>query len=464
MVRARRIRPPRLSPFPTVARPVMILTMQLGGHSLREAHSLRATWRRALPWLCCLTAALGHSTSTLAQEPPAPLGTPVIAPETRAADDAFQNLVDKVLTLRLEDDLTTLAEFLVLLPATNATSTDASARTEHDLRQALLAECQQGAPRRTTGGGIELDVMLSPARIEEILKTLAIARLPKEMHARVALHASSGPVVTATGRYIPDGRPRDARPGWRHCAPDQIAQTRTAVHSDVHRRLFDLVAGLRLTGGERLRAVMAQSAAFRAALLRRVDAVPLGEPTFDRVGVCRLALNLSADQLRELVQAAIADAQADLPAELAQAITLADVGNVAIEGFAVPPPQVSPPARTQRLAEPGRPDWVARVLNVRATGAAPTGVTDPQLRRELALKTARMEAARLLWLDLERLPLPTGTLGDRLAAHPRMAEAIASIDALLVPTSSPVYDEAGRVTITLGVRLEPVWQIVRNLK
>lgn len=442
----------------------MIPVMQPCAHSLRHPGARPALRHPAALFFRCLVTAVFSVPFAAAQEPPVALTEASTPPEARAADDAFQNLVDRVLALRLEDDLTTVAEFLTLLPGASPATTEAAGRLEYELRRALLAECQTGSPRRLAGGGVEIDLWLSAPRLEEILKSLAAAQLPKEKHARVALHASCGPAVTATGCYLPDGRARDPRPGWRHCAPDQIAQTRAAVHLDVHRRLLDHLAGTRLAGNDRLRAVMARFPQFRDALLRRVDAVPLGEPTFERLGVCRLSLALSSAQLRDLVRSATADSKEDLPPEVAQLTDLAETNAVVIEGYAVPPPYVAPLARTRPLAEPGRPPWAERVLNVRAAGSAPPGVTDPQSRRDLALKAARLEAARLLWLDIEKLPLASGTLGDHLAGHPRMREAVAAIDALLVPTSSPVFDAAGRATVTLGVRLEPVWQIVRNLK
>ena len=399
-----------------------------------------------------------------AQESPPTAPETAIPPEVRAADDALQNLVDKVLTLRLEDDLTTVAEFLTLLPGPTASSPESTAEPEYELRRALLAESQQGPPRRTTGGGIEVDLTLPTARLNEILKSVAAAHLPKEKHARAVLHASTGPTITATGHYIPDGRPRDNRPGWRHCASDQIAQTRTAVQFDVHRRLLDRLTAMRIAGNDRLRALVARFPRLRDALTRRVDAIPLGEPTFERIGVCRLSLSITPDQLRTLVEAAIGDSKEDVPLEIIQAPDLSGTKPIVIDGFAVPPPYLPPISRTQPLAEPGRPDWAGRVLNVRATAAAPPGITDAQARRDLAVKAARVEAARLLWLDLEKLPLASGTLGDRLAGHPRLRETVAAIDALFLPTSSPVFDADNRATVTLGVRLEPVWQIIRNLK
>ena len=45
-----------------------------------------------------------------------------------------------------------------------------------------------------------------------------------------------------------------------------------------------------------------------------------------------------------------------------------------------------------------------------------------------------------------------------------MHEAVAAIDALLVPTSSPVFDPDGHATVTLGLSLDSLWKTVRDLK
>lgn len=442
----------------------MIKGMQPRGHSPWSIAFAFPPKRPVVLLALALAALAFPAPAALAQESRPADAETAITPDVRAADDCLQNLVDQVLTLRLEDDLTTVAEFLTLLPGQTAGATGSTAQPEYELRRALLAESQQGPPRRTTGGGVELDLTLPTTRLNEILKSVAAAHLPKEKHARAVVQSSAGPTITATGRYIPDGRPRDSRPGWRHCAPDQIAQTRTAAQLDVHRRLLDRLANIRIGGNDSLRAVIARFPRFRDALTRRVDAVPLGEPTFDRIGVCRLSVSITPDQMRALVQGAIDDANEDLPAELTQADELAGSKSIVIEGFAVPPPYIPPASRTRPIAEPGRPDWADRVLNVRATAAAPPGVADPQARRDQALKAARLEAARLLWLDIEKLPLTSGTIADRLAGHPRMRETIAAIDALFLPTSSPTFDTDDRATISVGVRLEPVWQIIRNLK
>src|SRR5690606_19132316 len=149
-------------------------------------------------------------------------------PAVRAGDDAFQNLMDKVLALRLEDGKTTVAELMILPAGFGSASIDPTGLAERKLREEILARHQNSAPRPTAGGGVEVDAWLSTADLSEILREVVAVHLPKVDRSRLNFHASVGPMVTATGRYVPDGRPRDNRPGWRHCTPEQMDQTRTA--------------------------------------------------------------------------------------------------------------------------------------------------------------------------------------------------------------------------------------------
>lgn len=382
---------------------------------------------------------------------------PVITPAVRAADDAFQNLVDKILSLRFEEGRATVAE--ALLPRTPAGNVAEPADLiERALRQKLLAEYQRSAPRPTLGGGVEVDAWLSTVQLNEILR--GALNLPG-----LKLHAGAGPTVTATGRYVPDGRPRDSRPGWRQCSPEQIVQTRDAAQQDVRRRLLDRIALMRLEGDERMRAVLSRFPRFREALARQVDTVALGDPAFEPDGVCRLRLVISLDDVRALVQGAAAlSREPELPGGIADLTDPRGEDPIVIHGFAVPPPYVPPPTRTRLLADPDRPAWADGFRSAKGAGAPPAGAQDERARRDLALKTARIEAARLLWLEIEKLPLRGGTVGDLLAGHPRRAEIAAQIDLRMVPVSSPSFDAAGQATVTLGISLESLWTIVRDLR
>ncbi|HOB76649.1 MAG TPA: hypothetical protein PKG54_19235 [Phycisphaerae bacterium] len=414
----------------------------------------RSLSRRAV--LFCLVV-LALAIPAPAQQPPTAEPEPAVTPALRAADDAFQNLVDKVLSLRFEDGRTTVAEALLPRSPAGNVSEPADA-VERALRQKLLEEYQRSALRPTLGGGVEVDAWLSTVRLNEILRS--VLKLPG-----LTLHTGTGPTVTATGRYVPDGRPRDHRPGWRQCSPEQIVQTRDAAQLDVRRRLFNRIALMRLEGDQRIRELLVRFPRFREALARRVDAVPLGDPTFEPIGVCRLRLTISRDEVRALVQAAAAESrERELPAGLADLSDPLGEAPIVIQGFAVPPPYVPPPTRSKPLADPNRPEWADGLRSAKGTGIAPPGVQDEQTRRTLALKAARIEAARLLWLEIEKLPLSGGTVGDLLAGHPRAGQIAAQIDMRMVPVSSPSFDADGRATVTLGISLESLWTIVRDLR
>lgn len=415
-------------------------------------------------FLACWLAGLLPAAAAARQPASAPHG-PAIPAEVRAADDAFHNLVDKVLSLRLEDGRLRIAEVLLPRNAAGGLSQPVDPTAERALRLALLNDYQRGAPRPTAGGGVEVDAWLSTARLNDMLRDIAAVHLPRLNRARLVLGPGAGPTVTATGWYVPDGRPRDDRPGWRHCPPEQIVQTRDAARFDVRQRLLDRIGSMRLQNDELLRAVLTRFPAFRDALIRQVETVPLRDPIFEPTGVCQLRLTITRADVLALVQAAAARSrEPELPAGLADLTDPRRDDPIVIDGFAVPPPYTPPPTRTRLLAEPDRPEWADRTLSQKGTGAPPPGAQGEQARRDLALKAARMDAARLLWLDIEKLPLGTGTVGDILAGQPRSREIAAEIDKLMVPMSSPAFDDQGQATVALGLRLEPLWRIVRDLR
>lgn len=388
-------------------------------------------------------------------------------PEQRAGDEAFHQFVDKVLTLRLGDGRISVAQMITLpVSAGAAGGLDLSATIERDLRTALLTQHQRGAPRPTAGGGVEVDAWLPASRVGEIIIAVAAAHLPQVDRARIALSPTTGPSITATGRYLPDGRPRDNRPGWRHCTADQIAQTRAAADLDLRRHLMNRVGDFQMPGGERLRVILAHYPRFRDALTRRIARLPAQEPVFEPTGVCRLALSVSLEALYAELQAAASESKEPLPAGAVRAFDPISRNPLVAEGFALPPPESPPlPApRAKAPVDPGRPAWTERFVTAQATGHPPPNTADARARRDLATRAARLEATRTLWQEIEKLPIASGTVGDRIEGHPRAREAVASIEALIIPVSDPAYAEDGSATLTLGIPLDRVWRIVRELR
>ncbi len=88
-------------------------------------------------------------------------------------------------------------------------------------------------------------------------------------------------------------------------------------------------------------------------------------------------------------------------------------------------------------------------------------MSEPIARKELAIQAARIEAERLLWIELEKLALPNGqALGEYLARRPDCKQIAKAINAATITLSQPSVNDKGTATITLGLPLEVVWQIV----
>jgi hypothetical protein len=414
-----------------------------------------------LSWAVASRAAAQDSTP-----PPADGDVP---PEARAGDDAFQRFLDAVLALRLSDGRATVA---TLLAASDLMPTrpdgGGAGRAERELRRILLEQAHRGAPSVLGSGGVEIDLWLPTARLAEILQELA-AGLAGVDRSRVALDAKIGPSVTATGVFVPDGRPRDDRPGWRHCTPEQIAQARAAAEFDLRRHILARLADLRPPGGRPLREMMAARPRLRDALAGRVQALRPGVPMYEPTGVCRVVFSITRKTAADLLREAAAESREALPDadRMAEALP---AGPVILEGLAVPPPE-SPStalagtrraAATAPAADAQRPAWAERFLRVQAAGRLPPGVGDEALRRDLAARAARVEAERLLWLEIEKLPLGSGTVGDRLAGSPGIHETAAAIDALIIPVANPVFAADGTVSVVMGIRLESVWDVLRG--
>lgn len=412
----------------------------------------------------CLLMSVGQGGVLLGQQAPTTAPATTISAEDRAGDDAFQRFVDEVLGLRLSEGRMTVAALLAI-PETHRSGSDAPAAgiPERELRRILLSRCQRGGLRPSTGGGVEVEVWLPTPQVSEILQQLA-ARLPQINSARVVLHAEVGPSVTGTGHYLPDGRARDPRPGWRHCTQEQITQTILAAELDLRQRLLAMIADLHTPGGKSLRLYLAERPRWREAIARRVQAVRPGEAMLEPTGVCRVSVAIARKDLAALLQAAANDSQErELPA-VDPLVTSLPAEALLIEGLAVPPPTpMLSVSTTTAPADPGRPEWAGGFRKARATGLPPPGLADESLRREIATRAARLEAGRLLWMEIESLPLESGTVGDRLAGHPQVARAAAAIDTLFIPMSNAEIAPDGSVTLTVGVRLEAVWDVLRSL-
>jgi hypothetical protein len=390
--------------------------------------------------------------------------TPVfVQPEQRAGDEAFQRFVDRVEALRLADRRTSVAELFVL-PAGPNRAADAGTAVGGDLelRNALFLNHQRSAPRSLPGGGIEVDAWLPTEQLSEIIQRVAGRYLPQVDKSRLVLDLAAGPAISTTGRYVPDGRERVNRPGWRQCTPEQIEQAQAAATLDLCQQLMARIGEFHLPGKETVRSLWLSHPQLREAVAQRVQALPRNPPVLETPGLCIISLSVRRAELLALLRNA-SQQIAGLPQKEWALLSDPRPGPdpLVISGHGLPPPDELPVLRRAAAGDADRPAWADEIKSARAAGRPPAGA-NPQGGQEIAVKAARTEAKRQLWLEIEKLPLEGGTVGDWIARTPQAGRVAAEIDALIFPMSAPQTNPDGEVTVALGIRLEPVWQIIQN--
>jgi len=399
--------------------------------------------RLAVAAVLCLALPVAAQTAT---RPSA-----VVAAEQCAADAAFQKLVDTVLALRLADE-TTVAELWASLPA-----------AEQALRQRLLVQRALGKAHRAADGAVEVDASIQVSAVNKILQDLAAKSLPDRQSASLAVRPGDRALVAATGRWQgpPPARPGPA--GWRHCDAGQLDQVAAAARIDARQHLMATIGKWRLSAAQTLENVWAQRPDFRQAVEKRTEVLPLGEPAFEPAGLCRLASRFQRADVVKLLTSAAEACSEPINSDLASAIDPDGKESLALEGLAVAPPYAPQRKPAEEKDHAGRPDWADRVLTVQVTGQAPAHLTEAAERSRMATLAATVEAKRQLWLQIEKLPLPSGaTVGDVLAAG-KAPPAIAAISDAFTLEAAPSPDNPSQATVTLGIPLEAVWQALADL-
>ncbi|MBI4579356.1 MAG: hypothetical protein HY718_06610 [Planctomycetes bacterium] len=371
-----------------------------------------------------------------------------VSPADRALDDAMQRLFDSIAGLQVDADGTSrsVAGLLAAWP-----------QAERQLRQAVLAHVQTSRPRQPAPGLTAIDVRIPIDRLTRLLQE-AMQSLPAtDRPQRLRLPAAAGPAVSATGRVADDGRPRDSRAGWRHCTQDDIFLSHRAAEHDLRQRLLARLLRLPLTNRQTVGQPARERPDLDRLLRAQLERLAVGEPALEPTGLCVLTCTLSPGQLSTLVNQALA--QAGLAATIAVEPDGDLDGPIMLQGFSTPPPRPPPAAGPPRLGP--RPAWADQVLSKTATASAPAATGDPAERRALAVRAARIEARRQLWLEIENLMLPAGqTVGEAIARRPDAARVIEAIDAATFNPSAPTVDDHGTAKLTVALRLETVWQIV----
>ncbi len=382
------------------------------------------------------------------------------SPVDRASDQATAELVEQVLAARVAAGgaLRTIGSLVAATP-----------QAEIALRQALREAMETSPPRRLPDGRFEVDARLAAARLVEALRKVLSEHAADAAPESIALAAGS-PATFAVSAVAGPGDASRPRPrGWRHCHDRQIDLAVRAATVDARGRLARQIAALQ-AGPLLLGSLAADAPQAARTLAGRIDALPADPPVFEPAGVCRTRVRLSGEGLADLLATLAGQAPEPWAGRLRNLRLPEGRSELVAEGFAVAPPGALPgevavdEAPDSSAAGREAPEWVGRTLTARAVGRAPPGVDDPAEARELAVRAARIEARRRLWLQVDSLPLDGGrTIGSFLEDHPEAAAALAVLDRRIEPIGDPSRLSDGDWAVALGLRLDEIWKVLEPL-
>jgi hypothetical protein len=374
--------------------------------------------------------------------------------EDRAADQSIQQLIDEAGRLRL-----TTGQSLDVVVAR-------AAGDDQMIRRVISDRCRHGLTCRSPRGDLEIDVWLPVSGLNDALGQILRERLPQSPPLPVTWSRSNPPALLATGLYHPAGRPRDSHPGWRHCDARQIALARSAAAVDARAALLNQIAYLHVGDDRQLGFLLQRHRQFREALEQRIGRIALCEPVFEATGLCRQTISVAPAEVVSLLEEAYKETGTDrLPANVTRPTDLPASGAIAAEGFSVAPPAVAADLPTiKRPHNADRPAWADRFLVAQASGQAPADIGDARKRQAWAVRAARAEATRQLWMQLEELPMPGGeTLSARLNRDLAAVAALADADRFICPTGNPVIADDGSTTVGVGIHLQLIWRMLSSL-
>lgn len=367
-----------------------------------------------------------------------------ITPADRATDDVLQKLFDAVLAAPAVVDgaaAQSLASLLAYSP-----------EAERELRKGVYAHAQFSRAREIRPGVTTLDASITTDRLNGLLSA-AMEKLNGARPKPVRLAPTAGPALFASGTAVEDGRARSTQPGWRHCEHRDLIMALRSAEQDLRLRVLACLLRTPLSDRQTVGHLARQQPELDNALRKQVEVIAGSEPVFAPEGVCIITCTLSAGQLGSMAGRALQEAglsNGDLRLQFASE-------SVTLQGLSAAPPRR--PSTVTAVRGP-RPEWADRTLSKTAAAAGPPDEPDVAVRNRLATQAARIEAQRQLWMELEQLKLPTGrSIADALAGREDRASAIESINGAIFEMSKPAANDEGVVTITLGLRLEPVWQV-----
>lgn len=417
-----------------------------------RAHGGRSRRGRAgagVGMLCSL--ALGMTSTPANAQVPA---SQAVRAEQRASDQAFQQLIDEVMAVRLAGSWT-VGDLLGVVP-------DA----DRSLRESLLVARRVGQASRSSGDLIEIEVSLPIEALAEMLQDIAARFFPKADRSVMEIESRHGRSIIGVGRVTDDGVGAASPVGWRQCDDRQLALVQAAAETDLRQHLLERVGQWRLTPGQTVGQLWGRFPAFRQAVGRRVRALVLPKPVFEPTGLCRLSSEIGRTDVLQILVRGAEDSGDAIEADLTRAVDPEFQDPLILDGFAVAPPPVAPTqaAAVEGESVTGRPGWIEGTLSVKIMGRPPANVADREARRRMAAGAAAIEAKRQLLLQIEQLPLPGGISVEGLLVHVgASAETVSAIAGAIQSAGAPTYDEQDNATITLTARLDMVWEIVRGI-
>ena len=338
------------------------------------------------------------------------------------------------------------------------------------LRLALRDWPRFGAVRYYTDGVAEVDVLLEPRELADLLGKLQQAHPPASDRALSprALAAASRRWTNrwCTGTADVNQRVPDSRKpqGWEDVTVEGAELARRAAVADARLALFERIAGLKLSNAQRLDAFLDSSPAVRAAVAAGLEehAICDGSLEPDQVATATARIRLIqligilSDALRDHYEGAVFHA-----ADFREMALHVQVDEISATGMATPPPRhrLPPPVRE---IEYDAPAWVDSVL--RATGRyAPLPDLEPPSESE-HIQAAWMDGIDALRQQVLELPLRgRAVVQTLLADYPELKPDVVTFLAgtRLASVAAPKSDGTREVRVELPARR--LWVIVKRV-
>jgi len=365
-----------------------------------------------------------------------------------AGDDAFIRLIDRIMSYPVSSNQT-LADVMAQ-----------SSEAELALRRAVHRAHKKGGGFVSPDGAVRVNAWITVKQLNDIIRSIFKQYPAQKDKVQPPVIPDDQPLIHVTGYFISDGRYYDRRPGWRHCDNKTVEATRKAAVFDFHQHLYDRIGRIPITEQRQIRHLFLLEPQFKKAVKNQIESFVFREPAFESIGICRVSIQLRPKDMISLLYRAARDSKEKINVDFSKIVKAVWPDVMVIDGLATAPPRISYPFKPKTPAARHPPPWVGQFITARAVGKLPRNSND-NVRHLLAVKAARIEARRQLWLDIERLALPNGqTIGELLQKNPSLSQMMARLDQHMIPVADPIYNPDGSVIVTLGLPLEGVWQIL----